>query len=161
MADHAAGRTPNPCIECNRHLKFDALVQRADVLGFDAVATGHHARIVRDADGMHLVARGVDVAKDQSYVLHPIVDSDLGRVLMPVGELTKDRVRARAAALGLRTIGLYSMRRPIFPARWAPIGPRAHALVHNESCPVCAAGKPCDCITRIPVAKVLALLNAP
>ncbi|HNJ69405.1 MAG TPA: tRNA 2-thiouridine(34) synthase MnmA [Microthrixaceae bacterium] len=103
VADHAAGRTPNPCVECNRHLKFDALVQRADVLGFDAVATGHHARIVRDADGRHLVARGVDVAKDQSYVLHPIVDSDLGRVLMPVGEMTKDRVRARAAALGLRT----------------------------------------------------------
>ena len=103
VADHAAGRTPNPCVECNRHLKFDALVQRADVLGFDAVATGHHARIVRDADGRHLVARGVDVAKDQSYVLHPIVDSDLGRVLMPVGEMTKDRVRTRAAALGLRT----------------------------------------------------------
>jgi ADP-heptose:LPS heptosyltransferase len=66
-----------------------------------------------------------------------------------------------AAALGVRTIGLYSMRRPIFPARWAPIGPRAHALVHDVGCPVCANGKPCDCITRIPVAKVLALLDAP
>ena len=68
VADHAAGRTPNPCIECNRHLKFDRLLRRADALGFDAVATGHHARIVERADGTRRVARGADAAKDQCYV---------------------------------------------------------------------------------------------
>lgn len=64
-----------------------------------------------------------------------------------------------AAALGLRTIGLFSMRRPIFPARWAPIGPDAHALVLDPTCTDCAAGRSCDCITRITVARVLALLT--
>ena len=102
VADHVAGRTPNPCVECNRHLKFDALLHRADVLGFDAGATGHHARIV-DVDGALRVGRGADRAKDQSYVLHPIADADLRRVLLPIGDMTKDRVRAEAARLGLRT----------------------------------------------------------
>lgn len=64
-----------------------------------------------------------------------------------------------AAALGLRTVGLFSMRRPIFPARWAPIGPDAHALVFAPACADCAAGRACDCITRIPVARVLDLLK--
>src|SRR5690606_8665155 len=71
-AAHAAGRTPNPCVECNRHLKFDALLRRARLLGFDAVATGHHARIVTDAEGHRWLGRGADAAKDQSYVLHMI-----------------------------------------------------------------------------------------
>jgi len=102
VADHAVGRTPNPCIECNRHLKFDLLVERADLLGFDAVATGHHARLV-GAPGARRIARGADPAKDQSYVLHPIVDGDLDRVLFPIGHLTKAEVRDRATALGLRT----------------------------------------------------------
>ena len=99
---HAAGRTPNPCIECNRHLKFDALLRRADVLGFDALATGHHARVVDDA-GVRRVARGADPAKDQSYVLYTQTDEQLRRVLFPIGHLTKAQVRAEAAALGLRT----------------------------------------------------------
>ena len=62
---HARGRTPNPCIECNRHLKFDRLLERADALGFDGVATGHHARVVERADGAVASARGADAAKDQ------------------------------------------------------------------------------------------------
>ena len=70
VAAHAAGRTPNPCIECNRHLKFDRLLRRAEALGFDAVATGHHARVVERPDGTRRIARGADGAKDQSYVLH-------------------------------------------------------------------------------------------
>jgi len=103
VADHLAGRTPNPCVECNRHLKFDALLRRADLLGFDAVATGHHARIVGCPGGSPMVARGADRAKDQSYVLHPIIDTDLRRILFPIGTLTKAEVRSEAAALGLRT----------------------------------------------------------
>ena len=102
VADHVAGRTPNPCVECNRHLKFDALLRRAEVLGFDAVATGHHARIV-ERDGLPHVARGADPAKDQSYVLYPLTSSELRRVLLPIGGLTKAEVRRIAAQLGLRT----------------------------------------------------------
>jgi tRNA-uridine 2-sulfurtransferase len=103
VADHAAGRTPNPCIECNRHLKFDRLLRRADALGFDAVATGHHARIVERADGTRRVARGADPAKDQSYVVHVLTPAALRRVRFPVGDLTKEAVRAEAARLGLAT----------------------------------------------------------
>lgn len=102
-AAHAAGRTPNPCIECNRHLKFDRLLRRADALGFPTIATGHHARIVRAADGSRRVARGADPAKDQSYVLHMLGTDVLERVRFPVGELTKAEVRAAAARLGLPT----------------------------------------------------------
>ncbi|GAC1313215.1 MAG: tRNA 2-thiouridine(34) synthase MnmA [Acidimicrobiales bacterium] len=99
---HARGRTPNPCVECNRHLKFRRLTERADQLGFDAVATGHHARVV-GPPGSRRLARGRDRAKDQSYVLHMLGSRQLERILLPVGELTKPEVRARAAALGLRT----------------------------------------------------------
>lgn len=105
VADHAAGRTPNPCIECNRHLKFDHLLRRAAALGFDAVATGHHARVVVGPDGHRRVARGADAAKDQSYVLHVLGADALARVLFPVGDLDKASVRAEAARRGLRTAG--------------------------------------------------------
>lgn len=103
VRDHTVGRTPNPCVECNRHLKFDALLQRADLLGFDAVATGHHARVVTLDDGSRRIARGHDTAKDQSYVLYPLRASELDRVMFPVGTMTKDRVRELAGELGLRT----------------------------------------------------------
>lgn len=101
-AAHAAGRTPNPCIECNRHLKFDRLLVRATRLGFDAVATGHHARVTVEGGRWQLL-RGADAAKDQSYVLSMLGQAQLARVLLPVGHLTKAAVRERAAALGLRT----------------------------------------------------------
>ncbi len=103
VADHAAGRTPNPCVECNRHLKFDRLLRRADALGFDLVATGHHARVVTNRDGQRRVARGADAAKDQSYVLHPLDQSALSRVVFPIGDMAKADVRAAAARLGLPT----------------------------------------------------------
>ena len=103
VAGHAEGRTPNPCIECNRHLKFDRLLDRAADLGFDAVATGHHARVGRDGDGTWRLLRGADPAKDQSYVLAMLGQDQLARTLFPVGEMTKDAVRATATRLGLRT----------------------------------------------------------
>jgi tRNA-specific 2-thiouridylase len=99
---HAAGSTPNPCIECNRHLKFDRLSQRARLLGFDAVATGHHARIVCGAHGPEL-RRGADRAKDQSYVVHMLDRAELAYTLFPVGSITKAEVRRLASELGLRT----------------------------------------------------------
>jgi len=103
VADHAAGRTPNPCVECNRHLKFDVLLRRAEQLGFDAVATGHHARIVERAGGARRVARGADAAKDQSYVVGVLDGAALARVRFPIGSMTKAQVRALAAELGLVT----------------------------------------------------------
>jgi tRNA-specific 2-thiouridylase len=102
---HVRGVTPNPCIECNRHLKFDRLLRRAVAVGFDAVATGHHARVVTHTDGSRRLARGADAAKDQSYVLYVLGQAELSRTLLPVGEVTKADVRAEAEALGLRTAG--------------------------------------------------------
>jgi len=101
-AAHAAGRTPNPCIECNRHLKFGRLLARATQLGFDALATGHHARVTNDGKRPRLL-RGIDRAKDQSYVLHMLGPDQLARCRFPVGEVTKSEVRDRARAMGLRT----------------------------------------------------------
>ncbi|CAN5453476.1 tRNA 2-thiouridine(34) synthase MnmA [soil metagenome] len=100
---HAAGVTPNPCIECNRHVKFDRLAARAELLGFDAVATGHHARVGRTSSGAFTLERGSDPAKDQSYVVHMLDQSQLARTLFPVGHLDKSEVRRRAVELGLRT----------------------------------------------------------
>ena len=100
---HRQGITPNPCVECNRHLKFDLLLERAELLGFEAVATGHHARRVQLDDGSWRLARGADPQKDQSYVLHPLVSIGVDRVLFPIGHLTKPQVRAIAADRGLRT----------------------------------------------------------
>jgi tRNA-specific 2-thiouridylase len=100
---YASGRTPNPCVECNRVIKFGALLERARALGFETLATGHHARIVERRDGSLALARGVDRAKDQSYVLYMLGQAELARTLLPIGELTKAEVRAHAARLGLRT----------------------------------------------------------
>jgi tRNA-specific 2-thiouridylase len=101
-ADHAAGRTPNPCVACNRYLKFDRFLDRAVQLGFDAIATGHHARVGWHG-GRHRLYRGADASKDQSYVLYRLDQASLPRVLLPVGELTKPEVRDCAARKGLRT----------------------------------------------------------
>jgi tRNA-specific 2-thiouridylase len=98
---HAQGRTPNPCIECNRSIKFDRLLERSDRLGFDRLATGHHARVTR-GDALRL-RRGADAAKDQSYVVSMLGQAELGRVMFPVGEMVKSDVRAHAVRLGLRT----------------------------------------------------------
>jgi tRNA-specific 2-thiouridylase len=103
VASHAGGQTPNPCVECNRSIKFGKLLDRADALGFDRVATGHHARVRERRDGGRELVRGVDRAKDQSYVLYMLGPAELARTMLPIGHLTKAEVRARAAALGLRT----------------------------------------------------------
>lgn len=101
---HADGLTPNPCVECNRHLKFDVLLERALRLGFDRVVTGHHARVVHDAtSGLSRLVRGADRLKDQSYVLSCLTQHALSRLDLPIGEMTKAEVRAFAAARGLAT----------------------------------------------------------
>lgn len=102
VGEYATGRTPNPCIECNRTVKFDRLLNSLD--GFDAelLVTGHHAR-TRLIDGGWQLLRGRDRAKDQSYVLSMLTRAELARTRFPVGEMTKDRVRAIARSLDLRT----------------------------------------------------------
>lgn len=97
VAEYAAGRTPNPCLRCNEKIKFAAVLDRAVALGFDAVVTGHHARL--GADG--LLRRSVDAAKDQSYVLAVLTRAQLDRSIFPLGDSTKAEVRAEAARRGL------------------------------------------------------------
>ena len=101
---YLAGRTPNPCVECNRTVRFKALLERTADLGADMLATGHYARVGREGDGYHL-RKGVDSGKDQSYVLHMLTQAQLAQIQLPVGELTKPAVREPAARLGLRTDG--------------------------------------------------------
>ena len=102
--EHARGRTPNPCIECNRQIRFSYLLDRARALGADYLATGHYAR-VRQEDGAFQLLRAVDHSKDQSYVLHVLGQEELAHVLFPVGEYLKDDVRAIAARLDLPVAG--------------------------------------------------------
>ena len=99
--EYALGRTPNPCIVCNDRLKFSDLLSRVTAQGAEFLATGHYARIVRDASGAPWLARGLDPAKDQSYFLYRMTEEQLTHTLFPVGELCKDGVRARAADLRL------------------------------------------------------------
>jgi len=99
--EYDRGRTPNPCVRCNDWLKFGRLHDHARQVGAAFVASGHHARIVRDDRGRARLVRGRDAAKDQSYVLFGASAERREHMLLPVGELTKDEVRTRAAALGL------------------------------------------------------------
>ena len=96
------GLTPNPCIECNRNVRFDALLERTTSLGCDVLVTGHHARI-QESDGVYKLRTAVDGSKDQSYVLHMLDQEALARVKLPVGEMTKAAVRQYAGERGLRT----------------------------------------------------------
>jgi len=104
VSEYAAGRTPNPCLECNRHVKFRHLVHRAKLLGADCLATGHYARVVPgdpDRGEPHRLLRAVDGHKDQSYVLHTMTPEQLAYVRFPLGHLTKPEVRRLARAFGL------------------------------------------------------------
>mgnify|MGYP001180877645 FL=1 len=99
--EYTHGFTPNPCLECNREVKFRALQARAQALGFEYVATGHYARIQKNADGSYSMLRAVDREKDQSYMLHMLQQKDLARLMFPIGEYSKSEVRALAAERGL------------------------------------------------------------
>lgn len=101
FSEHAAGRTPNPCVRCNEHIKFGAFLSRADELGIDFVATGHYARTARSVDGRWRLLRGADAGKDQSYVLHTLGQHQLARSLFPVGGMWKVETRRHAERLGL------------------------------------------------------------
>ncbi|WP_313021491.1 tRNA 2-thiouridine(34) synthase MnmA [Mobilicoccus sp.] len=105
VAEYAAGRTPNPCLRCNERIKFSALADKALALGFDAVATGHYARIVDPGEpgnttGRRELHRAVDAAKDQSYVLGVMDEAQLAAAFFPLGDSTKPQIREEAAARG-------------------------------------------------------------
>jgi tRNA-specific 2-thiouridylase len=101
VAEYEAGRTPNPCLRCNEKIKFSALLEKALALGFDALCTGHYARLERDEDGRPQLHRAADPAKDQSYVLGVLTEQQLSRAVFPLGRSLKSEVRAEAAARGL------------------------------------------------------------
>jgi tRNA-specific 2-thiouridylase len=101
VAEHEAGRTPNPCARCNGEIKFGAFLARADELGVDLVATGHYVRSERGDDGALRLLRGLDRSKDQSYMLHMLGQRELERSVFPVGAMPKSQTRAHARRLGL------------------------------------------------------------
>lgn len=103
VAEYAAGRTPNPCVRCNGNTKFRDLLKRGEMLGCDAIATGHYARMGTDDQGRPRLLRGVDHNKDQAYFLWGLPPELLPRLMFPLGELTKPEVRERARALELAT----------------------------------------------------------
>lgn len=100
--EYMAGRTPNPCVLCNTHIKWESLMRRADDLGCEYIATGHYARLRHDeASGRHVLMKGLDHNKDQSYALWGVAQENLGRTLFPIGGLEKPRIREMAAEFGL------------------------------------------------------------
>lgn len=97
--EYLEARTPNPCVMCNTHIKWDALLRRADQLGCEFIATGHYAQI-RNENGRFVISKGVDVLKDQSYVLWGISQESLARTLLPLGGMTKQHIRELATERG-------------------------------------------------------------
>lgn len=97
---YLAGRTPNPCVRCNRHIRFGLMLEHARKMGFDYLATGHHARVER-AGSTYYLKKGVDEVKDQSYVLYTLTQDQLADVLFPIGDYTKEEVRRIAEEQGL------------------------------------------------------------
>jgi len=100
--EYLRGRTPNPCIACNRFVKFEALLQKAVSMGIDYIATGHYAKIVYDDTlGRYLLKKAATASKDQTYALYNLTQEQLARTLMPIGDFTKEQVREKAKELGL------------------------------------------------------------
>jgi tRNA-specific 2-thiouridylase len=104
-SEYKQGRTPNPCIACNEHVKFRQFLVRARQLGFDTIATGHYARLEYDEGrNAYYIAEGADASKDQSYVLFPLDQEVLSNTLLPLGGYTKPEIRQKARALGLESV---------------------------------------------------------
>ncbi len=102
--DYRQGRTPNPCVRCNRYIKFDVLLDKAKALGADCIATGHHARVTKeDNSGKMVLQKGRDRQKDQSYFLYALTQEQLRHAMFPVGHLTKEEVRTEARERNLPT----------------------------------------------------------
>ena len=102
VEEYLHGRTPNPCIACNRYVKWESLLSRSLSIGADYIATGHYARVVKLENGRYTLRRSATLAKDQTYALYNLTQEQLGRTLMPVGEYSKEEVRAIAEKIGLQ-----------------------------------------------------------
>lgn len=103
VEEYLAGRTPNPCVVCNRYVKWEAMLQRSLEMGADYIATGHYARIVRLENGRYAVQNSVTAKKDQTYALYGLTQEQLAHTLMPVGDYTKEQIRQIAREAGLTT----------------------------------------------------------
>lgn len=103
VQEYLNGRTPNPCIACNRYVKWESLLKRSMDIGADYIATGHYARVVRLENGRYTLKRSATLTKDQTYALYNLTQEQLKRTLMPVGEYTKEQVREIAEKMNLRT----------------------------------------------------------
>ncbi len=101
VQEYMAGRTPNPCIACNRYVKWEALLQRSLSIGADYIATGHYAQITQLENGRYAIKNSVTAAKDQTYALYNLTQEQLSHTLMPVGAYTKDEIRQMAEKIGL------------------------------------------------------------
>ena len=101
VSEYEAGRTPNPCIACNRYVKWESLLQRSLEIGADYIATGHYARIQKIDNGRYTLMKSVTEEKDQTYALYNLTQEQLSRTLMPIGEYSKKEVRAIAEKIGL------------------------------------------------------------
>ena len=103
VSEYEKARTPNPCIACNRYVKWESLLHRSLEIGADYIATGHYARIEQLSNGRYAIKNSVTAVKDQTYALYNLTQDQLSRTLMPVGEFTKDEIRAMARELDLQT----------------------------------------------------------
>ena len=99
--DYLHGRTPNPCIACNRYVKWESLLKRSLDIGAEYIATGHYARVEKLSNGRYAIRNSATAAKDQTYALYNLTQDQLSKTLMPVGEYTKDQIRAMADEIGL------------------------------------------------------------
>ncbi len=106
--EYIDGRTPNPCVLCNTHIKWDALLRRADKLNCDFIATGHYAN-VREENGRYVISRGIDLNKDQSYALWGVSQESLSRTILPLGQLTKPQIREMAIERGFVELVKHSL----------------------------------------------------
>ena len=103
VAEYLQGRTPNPCIACNRYVKWESLLKRSMDIGADYIATGHYARVLQLPNGRYALQKSATTAKDQTYALYNLTQYQLSHTLMPVGEYTKEEIRDLAEKIGLRT----------------------------------------------------------
>ncbi|MGB9113063.1 MAG: tRNA 2-thiouridine(34) synthase MnmA [Acidimicrobiales bacterium] len=153
VSEHAVGRTPNPCVDCNTKLKFGAFAERAFRLGFDAIATGHHARL-ENRDGSPHLLRGIDVRKDQSYVLSTLTSKQLARVALPIGSFTKADVREFARRRGLRTFAKPESQDVCFISSRSDSAARRHFI--SARIPI-HRGNVVDAATGEPIGEVVAV----
>ena len=102
VSEYEKARTPNPCIACNRYVKWESLLHRSLEIGADYIATGHYARIMQLPNGRYTIRNSVTAAKDQTYALYNLTQEQLSHTLMPVGEYTKDQIRQIAEDIGLQ-----------------------------------------------------------